>query len=80
MSKENLPVTGSIKWFNATKGYGFFQLPDEAGSLDIFCHANQLRKSGINRTPVEGECFKFCVNQGPKGAFATDITVVEGLK
>lgn len=69
-------VVANLKWFNASKGFGFLTMP--GGGLDVFLHANQLRKSGIVRTPVEGERFKFCVEQGPKGAFATNISPVEG--
>lgn len=69
-------VIGSTKWYNSTKGFGFFQLP--GGGMDIFCHANQLRKSGINRVPNPGERFKFCIEQGPKGAFAVNISPIEG--
>lgn len=69
-------VEGFCKWFNQTKGFGFFQLP--GGGLDVFVHANQLRKSGINRTPVGGERFRFCIENGPKGQFATSISPVEG--
>lgn len=69
-------VEGRCKWFNQTKGFGFLTMPGNA--LDVFLHANQLRKSGINHTPVEGERFKFCLNQGPKGSFATNISSAEG--
>lgn len=67
-------VEGTTKWFNTEKGFGFLQLP--GGGLDIFIHANQLRKSGVTRSLVEGERVRFCVNQGPKGSFATDIEIV----
>jgi len=69
-------VYGSTKWFNAVKGFGFLQLP--GGGLDVFVHANQLRKSGISRSLLEGEKVKFTLEQGPKGQFATNISLVEG--
>lgn len=66
-------ISGLVKWFNTTKGFGFLQRPE--GGLDIFVHANQLRKSGITRALAEGEKVRFCVCQGPKGAFATNLEV-----
>jgi cold shock CspA family protein len=44
--------------------------------MDVFVHANQLRKSGINRCLLEGEQVKFRVSTGQKGQFATDISIV----
>lgn len=67
-------VQGTIKWYDKNKGYGFIQLPGRG--LDIFVHANQLRKAGIERALVEGERVQFQTDKGPKGAFATNITVV----
>lgn len=67
-------VTGSCKWFNVDKGYGFIALP--GGGVDIFVHAKQLKASGIERALVEGEKVKFSTSKGPKGAFATNIEVI----
>lgn len=72
---EVQPLTASVKWFNSVKGYGFLQVA--GGGLDIFCHANQLRKSGISRSLLEGEKVKFTLETGPKGSFATNISLVE---
>lgn len=74
MSEEY--VVGKIKWFDKEKGFGFIQMPGDG--LDVFIHANQLRKSGINQTPADGENVRFVVSQGPKGAFATNISKVNG--
>lgn len=71
---EDVLLQGTVKWFHAQKGFGFLQMPD--GSLDIFCHANQLRKSGITRSLIEGEKVTFKLEQGPKGQFATNISLV----
>lgn len=64
-----------IKWFNNQKAFGFIELP--GGGLDVFVHANQLRKSGITRVLKEGETVRFRTSKGPKGCFATDISIVE---
>lgn len=70
-------VTGSVKWFNPQKGYGFVIV---AGK-DIFIHSKRLRESGlvvskdttiINLDP--GEKLKFRIEDGPKGPFATEIS------
>lgn len=67
-------VSGLVKWFDEDKGYGFISLP--GGGVDIFVHANQLRKSGINRALAEGEKVRFSTGKGPKGSFATDIKLI----
>lgn len=74
MSEDKKFVTGRCKWFNIDKGFGFIQLP--GGALDVFIHANQLRKSGIDRCLTEGEEVKFTIERGPKGNFATNIVLV----
>lgn len=68
-------VVGLCKWFNSEKGYGFIQLP--GGGLDVFVHANQLRRSGITRVLKEGEKVSFTIDKGPKGAFAKNISLME---
>lgn len=68
-------IRGSVKWFNVEKGYGFISLP--GGGVDVFVHANQLRKSGINRMLKDGESVKFKTDRGEKGAFAVEITILE---
>lgn len=69
-------VVLAVKWFNSTKGFGFLQVP--GSGLDVFVHANQLRKSGINRSLVDGEKVRCLVETGPKGTFATNIVLLEG--
>lgn len=64
----------SCKWFNSAKGFGFLQVP--GGKLDVFVHANQLRKSGIIRSLIEGEKVKCTIEQGPKGSFATNLVLI----
>lgn len=70
MSDEVL-VKGVVKWYNKEKGYGFIQLP--GGGLDVFVHANQLRKSGIENGLNEADKVTFSIDKGPKGAFAVNI-------
>lgn len=67
-------LTASTKWFNLTKGFGFLQLP--GGGLDVFVHANALRKSGITAPLVEGQKVRFMLESGPKGSFASNISLV----
>jgi CspA family cold shock protein len=67
-------LTGVCKWFNNQKAFGFIELP--GGGLDVFVHANQLRKSGIDRVLYEGEKVKFRTSKGPKGSFAVDISLI----
>lgn len=67
-------IVGSVKWFDKAKGFGFIRLP--GGGLDIFVHANQLKKSGIVRALVEGEQVRFQTSASPKGSFAVNIQLV----
>lgn len=78
MSENGEFKTGVCKWFNDYKAFGFISLPE--GGMDVFVHANQLRKSGIHRCLIEGEHVKFRVTNGEKGQYATDISLVEAPK
>lgn len=68
-------TTGTVKWFDKDKGYGFIRLP--GGGLDVFVHANQLRLSGIDRSLIDNERVKFRISKGEKGSFATDIVLLD---
>ena len=57
-------ATGTVKWFNATKGYGFIQPED--GSKDIFLHISEVQKAGL-RDVREGERLEFEVLSGRDG-------------
>ena len=70
-------VRGVVKWYNPAKGYGFIQLP--GGGVDIFVHANQLEKAGISHLK-EGADVQFLTSKGPKGSYATDISLVSATK
>jgi CspA family cold shock protein len=64
-------TTGTVKWFNATKGYGFIER--EAGP-DVFVHHSAIRGEGF-RNLEEGQSVEFNVERGPKGLQATDVAV-----
>ncbi|MBR6898527.1 MAG: cold shock domain-containing protein [Lachnospiraceae bacterium] len=61
---------GTVKWFNAQKGYGF--ITDESGK-DIFVHFSGLAMEGY-KTIDEGQAVEFDVIDGPKGPQATNVT------
>ena len=65
-------ATGTVKWFNADKGYGFIQ-PDD-GSADVFAHFSAINSSGY-RSLDEGDQVEYDVGQGPKGPQASNITL-----
>jgi len=56
--------TGTVKWFNSTKGYGFIQ-PDD-GSKDVFLHISEVQRSGIQE-PREGDKLEFELQRGQQG-------------
>ena len=62
-------ATGTVKWFNADKGFGFI-MPD-GGGKDLFAHVNDLR-AGLD-TLVENQRVEFEVTQGRKGPQASNI-------
>jgi len=64
--------SGTVKWFDNAKGYGFIQRP--AGE-DVFVHYRAIRGDGF-RTLQEGQAVQFNVIQGQKGLAAEDVAVV----
>lgn len=58
-----MPI-GTVKWFNATKGYGFIQ-PDD-GSKDVFLHISDVERSGIG-APQEGQKLEYELQRGQQG-------------
>lgn len=64
--------TGTVKWFNASKGYGF--ITKEDGS-DIFVHFSSINTEGF-KTLKEGQKVEFEVSDGDKGPQAQDVTIV----
>ena len=65
-------VTGSVKWFNATKGFGFIA---RDGGEDVFVHHTAIQSEGY-RTLIEGQRVEFQVEAGLKGPKATDVTIL----
>jgi CspA family cold shock protein len=64
-------TTGSVKWFNDSKGFGFITPSD--GSKDVFVHFSALQGSGF-KSLAEGQAVTFDVEDGPKGPQATNVT------
>lgn len=67
MSKQ----TGTVKWFNDKKGFGFIE-PDE-GDKDLFVHFKNIEGDGY-KSLAEGQKVSFEVEDGPKGPQATNVT------
>jgi CspA family cold shock protein len=68
--KDSSMATGTVKWFNAEKGFGFIA-PDD-GSADVFAHFSAISGNGY-RSLEEGQKVEFEVAQGPKGLQAENI-------
>jgi CspA family cold shock protein len=64
--------TGTVKWFNGTKGYGFIE---QEGGEDVFVHYSSIRGEGF-RNLEEGQKVEFTIEQGHKGLQASDVIVV----
>ncbi|OQY25537.1 MAG: cold-shock protein [Anaerolineaceae bacterium 4572_32.1] len=64
--------TGTVKWFNASKGYGFIS---REGADDVFVHYSALLMEGF-KTLDEGQRVEFSVEEGPKGPQAANVTPV----
>ena len=65
-------VTGTVKWFNADKGFGFITTDE---GTDAFAHFSQINKDGF-KTLNEGEKVEFDVVDGAKGPQAENITTI----
>ena len=66
-------ITGTVKWFNNTKGFGFIS---QENGPDVFVHYSKIRSDGY-KTLNEGQKVEFSVEQGAKGLQAVDVTVAE---
>ena len=67
-------ITGTVKWFNDAKGYGFLA---HEGGPDVFVHFSAIQSSGF-KSLTEGEQVEFEIVQGDKGPQAADVTKVTG--
>ena len=65
-------TTGTVKWFNESKGFGFIE--QESGP-DVFAHFSAIQSSGF-KTLNEGQKVEFTVAEGPKGPQAENITAI----
>ncbi len=63
-------ATGTVKWFNNTKGFGFIE-PSE-GNEDVFVHHSVIQGSGF-KTLAPGQTVTFEIESGPKGLTAIDV-------
>ncbi len=65
-------ITGTVKWFNDAKGYGFISQPN---GNDVFVHYSAIQGNGF-KTLAEGQAVEFELVQGPKGQQAVNVTPV----
>ncbi len=63
-------ATGTVKWFNESKGYGF--ITQDNGGKDVFVHFSAVQGSGF-RTLSEGQKVRFDIEQGAKGPQARNV-------
>ena len=65
-------ITGTVKWFNENKGFGFIE---REGGPDVFAHFSAIGSSGF-KTLAEGQRVEFKVTQGEKGPQAENIVAI----
>ena len=65
-------VTGTVKWFNETKGFGFIE---QENGPDVFAHFSAIAGDGF-KTLTEGQAVQFTVTQGKKGPQAENIVAI----
>jgi len=66
-------MTGLVKWFNESKGFGFIT-PDD-GSKDVFVHFSAIQDNGF-KTLAEGQKVEFTIENGQKGPSAGNVTAI----
>jgi CspA family cold shock protein len=66
-------ITGTVKWFNESKGFGFIESSD---GPDVFAHYSAIANSGF-KTLIEGQRVEFTITRGQKGPAAENIVVVQ---
>ena len=70
-----MPTTGTVKWFNDSKGFGFLTRDD--GEKDVFVHHSAVQGEGF-KSLTEGQRVEFEVVQGQKGPAAENVAKVDG--
>ncbi|KAM3364355.1 hypothetical protein ACQJBY_014600 [Aegilops geniculata] len=68
-----MPLTGQVKWFNESKGFGFIT-PDD-GSKDVFVHFSAIAGNGF-KTLAEGQNVEFTIENGAKGPTAANVKAI----
>ena len=66
-------ISGTVKWFNSDKGYGFIEQED---GPDVFVHHSAINATGF-KSLEEGNKVTFEIEQGPKGPTAKNVTVIQ---
>ena len=66
--------TGTVKWFNESKGYGF--ITPDGGGKDLFAHFRDIQGNDQYKTLAENARVQFVVSQGAKGPQATNISPI----
>jgi CspA family cold shock protein len=66
----------TVKWFDAKKGYGFINHPDDGD--DVFVHYSQIQTDDDFKTLRTGQTVSFEMNDGPKGLHAVDVVPLDG--
>ena len=71
----NEKMTGTVKWFNTTKGFGFISVP---GKEDIFVHYLDIQNEGFKNL-TEGQEVEFVSVESPKGLRASEVKVIASI-
>jgi CspA family cold shock protein len=71
--QQAVKTQGTVKWFNAEKGYGFIQV--EGGGQDVFVHYSDIQIDGF-KTLNEGQAVEFEITNGPNGPQAKNVRVI----
>ena len=64
-------ATGTVKWFNSSKGFGF--IAPDGGGEDVFAHFSAIQAQGFKKTLAESQKVSFDITSGPKGKQAANI-------
>ncbi len=70
-NEEHIMSKGTVKWFNADKGFGF--ITPEDGGKDLFVHHSEVQAGGGYATLSDGQAVEFEVGQGQKGPCANNV-------